>query len=376
MTRARLATFALAVLVAAGAAWFYFNFERVTEREHTGYQGEARQNPLLAATRLYQRMGRKARTIKRPLQLAALPPGGTLVLSRFRSGITAPTVERLMAWVQSGGHLIVAAAWHSNPDPILDRLKIERGEPGGRPRRADASVVKLPHAPQAMKVVVGNRLELREGALPALHRVDDRGGTILLHYRYGAGSVTVLSSMSFMTNAAIGQHDHAEFAWQLLGFNPSSREVVVAFRIEAPSLMTALVEDAWQALVVAGLLLAAWLWHVIPRFGSLIPDPVPVRRRLLDHLRASGLFHWNNGNVGRLTMAARESCMHRIARTHPVIAALPVAQRAARFAQVTGLPEDDILAALTGQPADAPQFTAAIRTLQAIEERLTRRVAQ
>ena len=47
-----------------------------------------------------------------------------------------------------------------------------------------------------------------------------------------------------------------------------------------------------------------------------------------------------------------------------------------RFAQITGLPEDEILAALTGQPADPPQFTAVIRTLQAIEERLTRRVAQ
>ena len=74
-------------------------------------------------------------------------------------------------------------------------------------------------------------------------------------------------------------------------------------------------------------------------------------------------------------MAARESCMYKIARTHPVIAALPLPQRAARFAQITGVPEDDILNALTGQPADPPRFTAAIRTLQTLEERLTRRVA-
>ena len=376
MTRARLAAFALAVLVAAGAAWFYLNFERVTEREHVGYQAEARDNPLLAATRLYERMGRKTRTVKRPLQLAELPSRGTLVLSRSRSGISTPTMERLMAWVESGGHLIVAAAWHSNPDPILDRLEVERGEMSRRARRTDVSIVRLPHAPDEMKVVFGSRIELREGARRALHRVEDRSGTILLHYGYGAGSVTVLNSMSFMTNAAIGEHDHAEFAWRLLGFNPSAREVAVAFRIETPSLMTALAEDASQALIAAGLLLAAWLWRVIPRFGPLIPDPLPVRRRLLDHLRASGLFHWNNGNVGRLTMAARESSMQRIARTHPVIAALPVPRRATHFAQVTGLPEDDVLAALTGQPADPPQFTAAIRTLQTIEERLARRMAQ
>jgi hypothetical protein len=376
MTRARIAAFAFVVLVAAGAAWFYFNFERVTEREHTGYQGEARRDSLLAATRLYERMGKRTRTIDRPLQLAGLPPGGTLVLARFRSGISTPTVERVMAWVASGGHLIVAAAWHTNPDPLLDRLEIERGEMSGRSRRADISTVKLPHAPHEMKVVIGNRIELKAGSVSAAHSVEDRAGTILLHYHYGAGWVTVLNSMSFMTNAAIGQHDHAEFAWQLLGFNPAAREIAMAFRIETPSLMTALAENAWQALIAAGLLLAAWLWRVMPRFGPLIPDPLPVRRRLLDHLRASGLFYWNHGDVGRLTMAARESCMQRITRTHPVIAALPVPQRAARFAQITGLPEDDIVAALTGQPADPPQFTGAMRTLQTLEERLTRRVAQ
>ena len=376
MNRQRIVAFALAIVAAALGAWLYFNFEHGPEREYVGYQGEARTNSLLAAMRLYERMGKATRTIKRPLQLAELPPGGTLVLARFRSGISTPTIERLLAWVQAGGHLIVAAEWYSSPDPILDRLELERGEMRGRSPRSGPSIVKLPHAPREMKVVIGSRVELGERSPRALHRVEDGRGTILLHYGHGAGQVTVLNSMSFMTNAAIGLHDHAEFAWQLLGFNPASPQVVMASRIETPSLMTALAENASQALVVAGLLLAVWLWRVIPRFGPLIPDPVPARRRLLDHLRASGLFHWNSGDVGRLTAAARENCMVRIARTHPVIAALPVPQRATRFAEITGLPEDDILAALTGQPADAPRFTAAIRTLQAIEERLTRRMAQ
>jgi hypothetical protein len=118
------------------------------------------------------------------------------------------------------------------------------------------------------------------------------------------------------------------------------------------------------------------LWRIIPRFGPLIPDPLPARRRLLDHLRASGLFHWNNGDVARLTSAAREACMHKIGRTHPVIAALPMPQRAARLAQLTGLPEDQIVLGLSGQPSDPAQFTGLIRTLQALEAGLTRRRAE
>jgi hypothetical protein len=124
------------------------------------------------------------------------------------------------------------------------------------------------------------------------------------------------------------------------------------------------------------LLLAAWLWRIMPRFGPLIPDPLPARRRLLDHLRASGLFHWNNGDVVRLTGAAREACMHKIGRTHPAIAALPVPQCAARLAQLTGLPENQVVLALSGQPSDPPEFTALIRTLQALEAGLTRRRAE
>jgi len=376
MNRRHLATFALAAVLAALGAWLYLNFERAPEREFVGYQGEARTNFLLAVARLYERMGKKTRTIRRPLQLADLPAKGTLVLARYRAGLSTQTVERVMAWVQAGGHLIVAAEWYSSRDPILDRLEIERGEVRGRSTPTEPAAVQLPHAPREMRVAVGNRVVLAERSPRAVYHVEDRGGTLLLHYRHGAGQVTVLNSMSYLANSTIGLHDHAEFAWQLLGFNPAAPEIVFAPRIQTPSFVAALAEYAWPALVVAALLLAAWLWRIIPRFGPLIPDPLPVRRRLLDHLRASGLFHWNSGDVARLTAAARETCMHKIARVHPVIAGLPVPQRAARFARITGLPEDEILVALTGQPAEPQQFTAVIRTLQAIEERLTRRATQ
>lgn len=375
MNRRYLSALVLVAFVAGGATWLYFNFERVSERERVGYQGEARRNFLLAATRLYERMGKKTRTVRRPAEFGELPPGGTLVLARYRAGIVPRSLERLMAWVEGGGHLIVAAEWHYNRDPVLERLGIERRELRQRVPREPVGVT-LPHAPREMRLVMGNRVQLSERTPRAVFRIDDRLGAILLHYRHGAGQITVLNSMSFLTNATIGEHDHAEFAWQLLQFNPATPEIVIAPRLATPSLLAALVEHALQALVVAALLLAAWLWRVIPRFGPLIPDPPSARRRLLDHLRASGLFHWNNGDVARLTSAAREACMHKIGRTHPVIAALPMPQRAVRLAQLTGLPEDQIVLGLSGQPSDPAQFTGLIRTLQALEAGLTRRRAE
>lgn len=372
MTRSRLVAFGLMVLLLALGTWFYFHVESVTERQRVGYQGEARRNFLLAATRLFERMGKTTRTVRRPVELGELAPGGTLVLARYRTGVSPHSLEQVLAWVAAGGHLIVAAEWHHNRDPLLDRLEIERRELRQRVPREPVAVT-LPHASREMRLVMGNRVELVERAPRAVFRIDDRLGALLLHYRHGAGQITVLNSMSFLTNATIGAHDHAEFAWQLLQFNPGAPEIVIAPRIETPSLSAALAEHAPQALVIAALFLAAWLWHIVPRFGPSIPDPPPARRRLLDHLRASGLFHWNRGDIARLTSAAREACMHKVGRTHPALAALPVPQRATRMAQLTGLPEDQILLALGGQPADPPQFTALIRTLQALEAGLTRR---
>ena len=375
MKHPRLLAFAAAALAVALGAWLYANFDSVTEREYVGYQGEARRNFLLAATRLYERMGKHTRALRRPAELAELPPGGTLVLARYRTGMVPHTVERVLAWVEAGGHLIVAAEWHHASDPLLERLEIDRRELKQRAAR-DPVTVTLPHAPREMRVVVGNRVDLVERAPRAIVRVADKLGVVLLHYQRGSGQVTVLASMSFLGNATIGEHDHAELAWQLARFHPGSPVIVIATRVATPSLAAALVEHAWQALLAAALLLAAWLWRIIPRFGPRIPDPPRARRRLLDHLRASGLFHWQHGEVARLTGAAREACMHKVGRTHPGLIAMPVAQRAARIAELTGLPEDAILLALAGQPADPQQFTTLIRMLQAIEAGLTRRPAE
>ena len=67
--------------------------------------------------------------------------------------------------------------------------------------------------------------------------------------------------------------------------------------------------------------------------------------------------------------------MSRVGRNHPEIASLPTPERAMRLAAVSGLPARDIAFALEGVPAEPAQFTAVIRTLQAMAEKVTRRNA-
>jgi len=364
---------ALLVLIAAGGVWLFLNLEYVTEPEYVGFQGEARRNPLLAAMRLYERMGIPAREVRRIADLDSLEPHGTLILLRHRAALTRPHVDQVLSWVSAGGHLIIEPENYRVDDRILDTLKIYRRQLNLRPPPGP-STFSLPHVPGTLQVDFGPRQHFIDTEKRAVLTVDEHWSVLLQQFKLGRGLVTVVNGLRFMTNAKIGEHDHAEFAWQLLQFNPATTAVVVAARLDRPSLASWARESAWHATLTGVLLLIFWLWRVIPRFGPLRADPEPARPRLLDHIRASGMFHWSRGNATRLLAAARETCLRGVARNHPDLAELRADAQARRFTELTALPAADLELALTYTPGDPHQFMTAIRTLQAIDDRLNRKV--
>jgi hypothetical protein len=177
-----------------------------------------------------------------------------------------------------------------------------------------------------------------------------------------------------MRNGSIGADDHAEFLWQLVRFQPDSGGVFVFDNPEKLSLARWLADHAWAALAAAGGLLALWLWRIAPRFGPLAPDPEPVRRRLLDHLRASGRFQWSSGGAGRLAESAREAALRRVARAQADFAGLSGSERDERLGETLGLTAEDARRVLRpAQSLAIQEFVARMRAFQRIHERLSRR---
>jgi hypothetical protein len=327
MSRQALWTIVVVLVVLGGAVWFFNNFERVPDKEWTGYQGEARRNGFLAAERLLDRMGLRVRHLKTPIELRELPANGTLILPARRNALAPAERERLLEWVEAGS-LVVENENHRLPDPILDALGVER-EPVKAPGQSRATEARLPHSADALKVSLasGQTLVAPEGAF----RVQDRTVTQLVHFKRGRGQVTALNDFGFMRNAGVGQNDHAEFDWQLVRFLPGTAAVFVFDNPQKLSLFEWLVDNAWAVLASGALLLAAWLWRIAPRFGPMAPDPEPVRRRLLDHLRASGRFQWSAGGAATLAEAAREAALRRSPAPRPISPrSLGRAARAAR----------------------------------------------
>jgi hypothetical protein len=148
--------------------------------------------------------------------------------------------------------------------------------------------------------------------------------------------VTVTSSLDFARNFSVGSGDHAELLWRLMQAT-SARSLAVYWNPVRLSLWDFLVENAAAVLLTAGALLVAWLWRIAPRFGPVAPDLPPARRRLLDHLRASGRFYWAQGLRERLVAAARDAALRRVSRAQPEFAAASDAERAARLVALAGV---------------------------------------
>jgi hypothetical protein len=311
-------------------------------------------------------------------ELRTLPASATLVLPARRQTLTRNLRQSVLAWLDNGGHLIVEAEPAGQPDPLLDALGVKRSavrKPAGAGDRCEADgpfEIVLPGRETGSLVRLSRRLRLE--APDAEFSFDGGWGNALLQLRRGAGRVTVLNELDFASNPLIGTEQHARFLWELVSPAPGKTAVHFFNRPGKLSFGDWLRENAWAPLAGGAALLLLWLWYVAPRLGPIAPDPVRSRRRLLDHLRASGRFLWSSGGAQRLLDAARDSCLRRISRIHPDILGIPEADRPRRLAEILGWPEPRARQLLA--PANAARmmdFLQSIGLYQAVHEQLALR---
>ena len=333
MSRTGIIVTAVLVALVAGLVWWWnATFVRAPTKVWVGASGEARLRPFLAAERLAQRMGVIARELRALPDLDHLQPSGVVLMPGRRQSLDPQRVQRLVTWVQNGGHLIVEAEAYGVPDPLLDQLAVRRVESAQRGgpvslRFADERVITLPLQGRMSLELPTDRLLLRGGSGEAVY---------LVSFTRGRGVATVTTSLAFARNTAIGEGDHAEALWRLMQLTPATHLAVYVQPMRL-SLWRFLVENASAVLAAAAVLLAAWLWRVAPRFGPVAPDAPPARRRLLDHLRASGRYYWALDLRERLLIAARDAVLRRVLRAQPEFAGASPQERAARLAVLAGI---------------------------------------
>lgn len=322
----------LAVLAfTLGCLWFLQYYELKEVDSYTGYRGEARENDLFTARLFLKRMGIPA---SREDGLTRLPDTNTvIVLDTARYTMSPQKIQTILAWVEQGGHLITRARvdYETEEDAEADdkKLEIEDRDPLQKAlaveigdnllvEEKDLPVkLQLANQPQPLDLEIDyfNELVIQN---PAAKAYQIKQKNFLLQIPRGKGLVTLASNLEFAENHLIDAAQHAEFFWWLLhSHDPKFKQVWLVNQDTLPGLSTLLRQYAWPILLMSALLLVAIFWALIPRFGAFIPEPTPERRRIIEHIKASGQFMWKRQAHGKEQLL--ESTRHAVrqaARTH------------------------------------------------------------
>lgn len=407
---------ALFGLVLAGIAYAALNwYEVIDDEEWVGMQGEALTDHYLAARRFLTEMGASVAQPRTPAELDVLPPRGTLLLGDRRlARMPAERVDRVLAWVREGGHLIVEAEQPSLDDPLLAALGLghvgltwvpgkglvekadakAEGQSGGLPvapedvpadddRTGDRRVTRTRFTSgQAPTVVIDAdgshfRVEFQPYQNVKILRprndaliTTDKVGIRVVQFAEGRGHVSALSNFDFMTGRNLEKYDHAEFLSRLATRNGTKPTIVMAVRGGGPGLWNWLATHAWTVMLALAMLLLAWLARIVPRMGPFAPEPTPARLSLAEHLTAAGRFIGQHGGTATLMRAARERFLEIMRRERPGLARTTAAALPAALETVSGVGAARIERALFAEIDDRRGFVDAVRTLKTLEAAL------
>lgn len=260
------------------------------------------------------------------------------------------------------------------------------------------ATVALPGGDTA-RVAINDSFTLVDSEKVAAQRWAHKDITHMLRVDRGKGSIWVLSDTQFMQSRRarrvaelladsvqagvrasvdtydIQRHDHAYFLYQLLMHNGTGAaakpgKVWLLYNADAKPLHQLLWDNARWAIKGFVLLLLVWLWWLNNRFGPPLGKLDPPRRNLLEHLRMSGSFAWQQDGAKRLWLRNREQILTDIVRKHPRLSAMNADEQAKTLADMTGYPVSSIHSALFTQPAGERDFVYLTDMLRRIRKKV------
>ena len=349
--------------------------------QEIGYEGQARRDPWLAATRFLELNNFPV------LQQRGIPDltdNQSVIIITAEAIRSEALARRLVTWTRSGGHLIYLAeggeAWRNDwensgtgpsprdvPHPLLTLLGVTQSEVPG----SATGVSRVTLGGEEFKVSLKENVsfDLTGAREPIAFSAGNHPATVLASLHTGEGMVTLVSHAHAFRNRWIDDDDHAALLLALVDQTPVQQ--VIFIKAATLNLWGMLREHAWPALLALAVLVAVWLWGVLPRFGPVRALPRRAERRFAGHLEEAGTFLWHQRLTDSLLEAPRQAVLSA-ARRH----GLREGERLFTdlLATRAGLPPERVQAALYGGGlAEAKPFTRQMADLQTLLESFSQR---
>ena len=380
-----LAYSVLVFAVIATAVWLYFNLDYKLVEKDQGYQGEAKTNPYLAAEFFLRSMGQKTEKIKLfSDKQKALNNNDTLLVPSVRLAFDSRRSTDMIEWVSKGGHLIItgqpdAESNTNQRDHILNAvgLYIERRSLNDKDSEQEPVNIGIYDEDNFWQVdfddylVVSRTEEFKSEVIWSVegdHRVH------AIQIQSGQGRITILSDMRMFKNDYIGSYDHAAFLFSLANDQMDS-SVNGVFYYSLFDNQMSLYQWLWKnakplMLSFIGFIIII-LWKLIPRFGPLINIRQPVRRQFLEHLNASGNYHWREGHYNRLLIEIRKQLSNKVKLKHPDWVELSKRDQILHFVELSDIEEVAIEKALFDNSVEqVNDFVIKVKILEKLRKSL------
>lgn len=350
--KARAPLIVLGLLIGLSTYLFFKLMEPYSEMQDDGWSTKALRNPYLAAELFLEKSGVSVLATHDIHQIENLPAKGTIFISDVRKVLTHKRLEAILAWINAGGHLIVAAPVHDkyNPDPLLSYFKVENHlherqklstqlENANLEMRSgklkekidvdaepsDITYMGFQGIPSKVRAAFDPDSYLTHPALKdAKYKTDpvyelsyvasSDSGVHFIQLYYGDGLISILSDQGIWHSDKIAQLDHAYLLWIL---SENSEQVIMLYGAQMSSLFYYIGKYAPELISGLVILMLAWLFYRGRRFEKVRQQIKETRRSLAEHIQASSLYYWRHGHVHALIEPARNELNRRIAMAFP-----------------------------------------------------------
>jgi hypothetical protein len=354
-------------VIGLGALGFFHTYERKEVDAYEPAHGEARYNRFFALQRTLEQLHVPVKSVTslNPVQVP-LKPGDTLVLGAGLTRIDTADAERLAEWVSDGGHLILepGSAEIATHTPLFDHLKLIQSKSAG----FSCTKVVTGDGKSDSFDLCGTRLQPKSREAVDASIGDTKSGYVFLRFRVDDGTVSLLGSLSALSNEGLRGQAQQRFVRRLLDPGFGGGRVYLIYALDGPSFWIKLLTQGWPALLALSLLLVAWAAARGERLGPMIPVPPIQRRALLEHIQAAGEFLFRRDSGYTLHSMACRTVLARVRRMDPICVTLEGDVLYERLAERYRL-DPALLARAFQTPANAMAFRDSLAILARLRSR-------